>query len=332
MSYENELYHHGILGMKWGVRRYQNSDGSLTSVGKKRYGTKENFEMIQQAKANVRTQKELDRINRKTDRTKSNAKSVKNMSNEEIQDAIYRLKLERELSSLRPKDISAGKKLIENVEDVAVPAIKTAARNQLGKLLDRKLEKALGNVVKDPLKELQKTADMTNLKRRIAEDNDVIDSIKTGRRRAGEELAREAKDYTNRRTIDAGQRYFKEGPYAETSSGSSNNSNESSNSNNTSERSSNSSNIHITRGPRVNSFRRNANPDIVGEGTSTYSRNRSPVYDAEEGKDYVNVMQYPSIRVNSVNSQTVNSGRDYVQNLLSTNNGNQLLLEDKSGR
>ncbi len=33
---EYVLYHHGIKGMKWGVRRYQNKDGSLTPVGKKR--------------------------------------------------------------------------------------------------------------------------------------------------------------------------------------------------------------------------------------------------------------------------------------------------------
>lgn len=33
----NELYHHGILGQKWGVRRYQNPDGSLTELGKQRY-------------------------------------------------------------------------------------------------------------------------------------------------------------------------------------------------------------------------------------------------------------------------------------------------------
>ena len=39
----NELYHHGIKGQKWGVRRYQNPDGSLTPEGKKRYKEVTNY-------------------------------------------------------------------------------------------------------------------------------------------------------------------------------------------------------------------------------------------------------------------------------------------------
>lgn len=36
-TYQAELYHHGIKGQRWGVRRYQNPDGSLTEAGKKKY-------------------------------------------------------------------------------------------------------------------------------------------------------------------------------------------------------------------------------------------------------------------------------------------------------
>ena len=38
------ISHHGIKGQKWGIRRYQNPDGTLTELGKKRYGTVENMQ------------------------------------------------------------------------------------------------------------------------------------------------------------------------------------------------------------------------------------------------------------------------------------------------
>lgn len=42
IKYSNELYHYGIKGQKWGIRRYQNPDGSLTDEGYSRYGVDPN--------------------------------------------------------------------------------------------------------------------------------------------------------------------------------------------------------------------------------------------------------------------------------------------------
>lgn len=52
-----ELYHHGILGQKWGVRRFQNEDGSLTDAGKRRYNSLSNA-----------GKRKYDRFERKMDR------------------------------------------------------------------------------------------------------------------------------------------------------------------------------------------------------------------------------------------------------------------------
>lgn len=65
-----ELYHHGIEGMHWGERRYQNYDGSLTEDGRKRYGIKETKKAIRTLEGNVaqslynkeRAEKDLQKI------------------------------------------------------------------------------------------------------------------------------------------------------------------------------------------------------------------------------------------------------------------------------
>lgn len=45
----NELYHHGVKGQRWGVRRYQNEDGTLTRAGRERYNAKD-YDSMEESK------------------------------------------------------------------------------------------------------------------------------------------------------------------------------------------------------------------------------------------------------------------------------------------
>lgn len=81
------LTHAGVKGMRWGVRRYQNKDGSLTPAGKNRYNR-----MSEDAKTAASLKK----------------KSVKSMSNAELKKLNERIRLEQEYSRLNPGAIKKG--------------------------------------------------------------------------------------------------------------------------------------------------------------------------------------------------------------------------------
>lgn len=84
-----EIYHHGIKGMKWGIRRYQNKDGSLTAAGRKRYSD---------------DAREAATIGKK---------KVSEMSNTELRKYNERVNLERQYKSLNPSAAKRGLKFVE---------------------------------------------------------------------------------------------------------------------------------------------------------------------------------------------------------------------------
>lgn len=105
----SELYHHGVLGMRWGVRR-NNSSGS--SDGPSRFGRFRRNVNSNDVSSMINNTKTINNETSKIVKNKAvnnHKKTAEQMSNKELQDAINRMNLEKQFSTLSAEKTTAGK-------------------------------------------------------------------------------------------------------------------------------------------------------------------------------------------------------------------------------
>lgn len=108
MDNVNELYHHGVKGQKWGIRRYQNNDGTLTPQGISRY----------QKQMNKRADKALDRTDLTKERTVPSGTKMyrtSSNSNEYLKGSTYVSYLDADGTIIRAVGFGKQQNLIQHM-------------------------------------------------------------------------------------------------------------------------------------------------------------------------------------------------------------------------
>ena len=108
---DNELYHHGVKGMKWGVRKTP----VRSSSGATRKRKSNTLSLFKKKK----TTRKVSSANSSPAQTKS----IKDMSDDELRKKVERVRLEQQYQQLDPKTVSRGKRITKRVmDDIIVPA------------------------------------------------------------------------------------------------------------------------------------------------------------------------------------------------------------------
>lgn len=171
---DNELYHYGIKGMKWGVRRTPEQLGHVKASAKKTAGAvgKAAGDAVKKAASKIgeaNTARKQKKAAKKMaeEEQKKRRKPLSDMSDTELRNAVERLRLEQQYNQLKPRKVSIGKKF---VDDVIIPTATNVTRDYLNKLVKDAMAE------KDPLAGLKKDISDMQLKKQRAELEDYFRS------------------------------------------------------------------------------------------------------------------------------------------------------------